>query len=146
MNTTVAHDDPARDADTSAQSVFTSEGGWVDTRPAEVEDTVEQKRQMVELGVYRVGRGYRFLGYRYDRREDAIAYARLVRSRASQHLPEDAATAAFFADDDHPPAVSDEPLMASLNISYMAGRYRFAHFSYGLLADAVAYAKRQHLP
>jgi hypothetical protein len=35
--------------------------------------------------------------------------------------------------------------MASLNISYAEGRYRFAHFTCGPLADAVAYAGRQHL-
>ena len=114
----------------------------METQTSGDEGDIEQRREMTELGVSQVGRTYRFLSYRYDRLEDALAYARVVKARASQHLPEDEAPVTFFADDDQPPAASDGPVMASLNISYSAGRYHFANFTYGSLADAMACARQ----
>lgn len=80
MNSTLKHD---RAADAAAQNAFTSEGGRsaIGIPPR---DTGGEQRLMDEFGVHFDGRAYHFLGYRYDRLEDAVAYARLVRSRASQ--------------------------------------------------------------
>ena len=131
----------------AAQDAFTSEGVRLGTGAQARQDSLDQQRLMIDLGVHHVGHHYLFLGYRYDRAEDAIAYALLVRSRASQHLAEDRPSAAtVFPAEDQQPGLSEEILMASLNISYEAGRYRFATFSYSSLVDAVSYARRQHLP
>lgn len=106
----------------------------------------EMMAELARLGVRRAGWSYRFRGYRYDRLEDAIAYARLVRARAWQKRPEDFDLHGRVVDDDPPPGPSQVLLMASLGVTYHAGRYRFCGYSYDSPADAVAYARLLKLP
>lgn len=63
----------------AAEDAFTSEGGG-----AVPVATSERQRVMDELSIRREGSRYEYSGYRYDLLSDAIAYARLVRSRSMQ--------------------------------------------------------------
>jgi hypothetical protein len=140
------HSDLTSDAaDASARTVFTSEGGRLDPGvSARQDDTEERRRLMAELKISHVGRSYRFRGYRYDHLDDAMHYARLVKARSSRDSSEDCETFTQDArDDEQPPGASDREAMASLGVSYVAGRYAYESFHYDRLADALAYAKRQ---
>ena len=44
----------------------------------------ERERQLAEFSVRHDGIRYQYNGYRYDRWEDAVAHARLVRARLGQ--------------------------------------------------------------
>ena len=140
-----AHSDLTDAADTIAQSVFTFEGGRLDPGTSAGQgDTEERRRWMAELDISHVGRSYRFRGYRYDHLDDAMRYARLVKARSSLGLSEDCETFTQSAhDDDQSPGASDRQTMASLGVSYVAGRYAYQGFRYDRLADALAYARRQ---
>ena len=134
----------ASNDDAIAQAAFTSEGGRLDPRVSERQDDQERLRNlMAELGIRDAGASYRFRGYRYDRLEDAVAYAELVRSREAQGLEEGRdALAPALDDDPAPPDLSEESIMASLNVTYERGRYRFGDYAYSALADALAYARK----
>ncbi|NRF70200.1 hypothetical protein HLB44_24640 [Aquincola sp. S2] len=118
--------------DAAAEDAFTSEGG---SPPPE---ELERERQMAEFRIDHDGIRYRYHGYQYDRFADAVAYARLMRSRPAQldgggpHL-----TARTFL----PPTDAQRSLLAALDIRYDAGTYRFEEFRYDRMADAVSYAK-----
>jgi hypothetical protein len=93
---------------------------------------------MAEFGIDYDGRDYEYKGYRYRRLTDALAYARLMRSRPTQ----ESAGGSFsqrkrFA----PPTDADRTLMASLDIGFEDSAYRFEGFRYDSLADAVNYAR-----
>jgi hypothetical protein len=136
--------------DTAAQDAFTSEGGHVNAgaepvREAADTDQDAQARLMATLGIHREGRYYHFRGYRYNRLEDAVAYARLVGTRASRMLPEDNLPSRSFDNDGvKPPTGADIALMKTLGVSFEAGRYVYEGFRYDCLADAMAYAKLRH--
>ncbi|WP_280156035.1 hypothetical protein [Piscinibacter sp. XHJ-5] len=117
----------------AAGDPFTSAGG----SPWSVQS--ERDRQMAEFSVGYDGPRYRYNGYRYDRWEDAVAYARLMRSRPG-HLD----TAGPFPPGRRSPPTTDaeHELMASLGIRADEGAYRFEGFRYDALPDAVNYAKR----
>lgn len=86
------------------------------------------------------GRRYDFEGYHYDRLADAVAYARLERSRD----PPSAPLIASMAVRDEPPRKPDaaeEQVMAEFGISFTAGFYEFAGFRYEHLAAAADYAR-----
>jgi hypothetical protein len=137
--------------DGAAEDAFTAEGGHVAAcgapgQPAEAAAQEAQAHLMATLGIHHEGRYYHFRGYRYVRLEDAVAYARLVGTRASRMLPEDNWPLRADADEVQPPSGSDLELMRSLGVSYQAGRFEFEGFHYDRLADALAYARLRHSP
>ena len=84
------------------------------------------------------GRSYRHSGYRYDRLDDAVAYAELMQSRQSTQVGPDP----FVPDDVLPaPSASDREVMRAWFITFKAGVYAYREFRYDRLADAVNYAK-----
>jgi hypothetical protein len=150
MNTSL---DRSAQADASseaaAQDAFTSEGGHVDARSQPVAeagapDQEAQARLMATLGIHHKGRYYHFRSYRYVRLEDAVAYARLVGTRAARMLPEDNLPSRLFDDGVQTPTGSDTALMQSLGVTFEADRYVYEGFHYDHLADAVAYARLRH--
>jgi hypothetical protein len=98
----------------------------------------EDERQMAECCITQDGLRYRYNGYRYDRLADALAYARLMRSRPTQ---QDVGGPFTHAGVPSAPPTDDEcDLMAALGIRFLEGTYRFADFRYERLVDAVTYA------
>jgi hypothetical protein len=150
MSTSIDRSTPTRARiDAAAQDAFTSEGGHVNAGSAlgpGAGDAAreEQARLMATLGIHHEGRYYHFRGYRYTRLEDAVAYARLVGTRAARLLPEDNLPDRSFGDGVEPPPAADTMLMQSLGVSFEAGRYVYEGFHYDRLADAVAYARLHH--
>lgn len=100
----------------------------------------ERERVMVKYAIRHDGRHYEYNRYRYDHLSDAVAYARLMRSR----LPQVDMGGPFWLGEpvDSPPNDADRELMAALGIAFEAGVFRFEDFRYDHLADAVNYAKR----
>lgn len=100
----------------------------------------ERERVMAKYAIRYDGRHYEYNHYRYDHLSDAVAYARLMRSR----LPQVDMGGPFWLGEpvDSPPNDSDRALMAALGIAFEAGTFRFETFRYDHLADAVNYAKR----
>lgn len=97
----------------------------------------DREALMGELHISFDGRSYQFDGYRYDQLEDAAGYARLIRARhGDAGLPAMVALTRIAL-----PSIADRELMATLDIRFEAGRYRFEGFSYDRLGDAVAYAQ-----
>ena len=98
----------------------------------------ERERQMVDFSIGYDGLHYAYNGYRYDRLTDAVAYARLMRSRPMQA---DAggrfSPVSAFA----PPTDAQRSLTDSLAIDFRDGAYRFKEFRYDGLTDAVNHAK-----
>jgi hypothetical protein len=123
-----AADERLRDA---AEDSFTSEGGFV---PAA---QTEREREMVDYEVSYDGVRYCYNGYRYDRLDDAVRYARLMRSRPLHHDAGGSFTPGPML---APPTDAQRELMASMAIRFEAGTYRFESFRYDRLADAVNYA------
>ena len=126
----------------AAEQVFTSERGHV--VPCNDEDgvSVSGKRKLLqELGIRYDGRTYYFLSYRYTRLEDAVAYARIVRSRASLHLPNDQMTSPTDCEVTKEADEAELDEMRRLGVEHRNGRYTFAEFKYDKLSDALAYAR-----
>jgi len=98
----------------------------------------ERERQMVDFSIGYDGLHYGYNGYRYDRLADAVAYARLMRSRPMQ---EEAGGRFGALRAPAPPTDTQRSLMASLVIDFRDGAYRFREFRYDGLMDAVNYAK-----
>ena len=94
---------------------------------------------MSQFSIYFDGRRYRYRGYRYEHLVDALAYARLMRSR---HSEEDSDVTPSHDSVVQVPSDSDRRLMQQLSISFEAGVYVFAGFRYDGLIDAVNYARR----
>ena len=110
------------------------------------EAAAERKRLMTEFSIGFDGRRYETCGYRYDRLEDAVDYARLVRTRRRSlgQLP-----AMTSVCEDRPavgPDATELGLMAQLGITWVRGSYEYSGFRYEKLADAVNYATRSSLP
>ena len=97
-----------------------------------------RERNMAQFDIACDGLRYYRNGYRYDRLEDAVAYARLMSTRPGQ---ED--TVGTFTQRKMLawPTDAEQALMASLRIRFDHGAYRFEDFRYDQLADAVNYAK-----
>lgn len=85
------------------------------------------------------GRRYHYEGYRYDHLDDALAYAKLQRSR-SGYRPQPPAAPRRTVE---PPDASQLATMASLGITFRDGMYRFGPYRYDRLAHAVSYARLQ---
>lgn len=90
------------------------------------------------LGIWFDGRAYHYQQYRYDRIEDAIAYARLDRGRPGFHeepLPTRCETW-------QGPTGAERDRMRSFGIVYEHYAYRYGAFRYEALNDALDYASR----
>ncbi|HEU5296682.1 MAG TPA: hypothetical protein VFU71_18010 [Burkholderiaceae bacterium] len=100
----------------------------------------DRERQMAEFSVGHDGLRYHYNGYRYDKWQDAVAYARLMRERPSQAN----ARGSFVPSKKVAPTTeAEQAQMVSLGIRFDDGAYRFRDFRYDGLADAVNYAKRE---
>lgn len=135
--------------DASAQETFIANGGRLDTdntpaREMADADQETQARLMATLGIHREGRYYHFRSYRYTRLEDAVAYARLVGTRAARMLAEDNLPSRSLTDEVNLPTGQEKALMQALGVSFEDGRYVYEGFHYDRLADAVAYARLRH--
>lgn len=94
------------------------------------------------LGIWFDGRAYHYQQYRYDRLEDAIAYARLDRVRPGfqeQPLPPRCATS-------REPTGAELDRMRAFGIVYEQGVYHYGAFRYEALSDALDYAGRTSGP
>ena len=108
-----------------------------ETARSEAASALDSERQMTEFSIVRAGRYYYYEGYRYERLDDAIAFAQVVRLRPA-HRP----SAPLFAptEPNELPSASDRGLMTELAITFVNGRFVFAGFQYDRLIDAVNYA------
>ena len=99
----------------------------------------DRERQMAEFSVGHDGLAYHYNGYRYDKWQDAVAYASLMRER-----PWQADAGGSFVPGKTFAAATDaqRALMASLGIRFDDGAYRFGGFRYDELSDAVNHAQR----
>ncbi len=116
----------------AAEDSFTSEGGFVSA------EQPERERGMTEFSISYDGVQYRYNGYRYDQFNDAVRYAKLMRSRPSQQDPGGPFTHGKAVE---APTEADRKVMALMAIRFEAGAYRFESFRYDRLEDAVKYAK-----
>lgn len=107
------------------------------TDPSLHNDANEERMLMAEYAIDYDGLRYAYNGYRYDRLADAVAYAKLMRSRPSRRDPGGPFTQHAKL---NVPTDGDRELMTSLAIRFEAGTYRFEGFRYDRLADAVNYA------
>lgn len=114
----------------AAIEVLTPEGGRL--------PSAEGERQMAELGVGRDGGDYLYQGYCYEALGDALAYARLARSRpGTDEGPAPSPHKHVAA-----PTDAERALISSLGIQFDGRAFRFAGYRYDRLADAVSYARR----
>lgn len=98
----------------------------------------ERERQMAQFHISHDGLRYYRNGYRYDRLEDAVAYAVLTGSQPGREDTGTFTQGKSFAW----PTDAEEVLMVSLGIRFDHGTYRFESFRYDELSDAVNYAQR----
>jgi hypothetical protein len=99
----------------------------------------ERESVMAEFSISYNGRHYQFDRFRYDSLGDALAYARLQRSRPGGEGVEAMPAAQML----EAPDESERRLMASLAITFEGGVYHLGSFRYDRLADAVNYARLQ---
>lgn len=100
----------------------------------------EVSRLIHEMSIAHHGRHYYFDGYRYERLEDAVSYARLVRVRQAPRL-RSAPFAPMGAVE--PPSADDQELMLDLSIRFESGSFIFEGFHYDRLIDAANYARHR---
>ncbi|WP_257385143.1 hypothetical protein [Tahibacter caeni] len=104
----------------------------------------DDQRDMREYQVHYDGCAYEYNGYRYDCLGDALAYARLMRSRPQQHDPRGPYRRCR---DVGAESETSKQHMASLGIELEDGRFCYRGFRYDRLAEAVDYAlleQRRH--
>lgn len=124
-----------------AEDAFTSEGGRVDAHP--LDERVDARRSMAEFGITQRGRFFLLRGYRYDRLEDATAYAHVLQMPGHEESRQDREIATPDpAVDEQAPDASARSEMERLGVSSIGGRFCFKEFRYDRLADALAYAER----
>lgn len=107
------------------------------TAPA---DAADGSRLMGELSIAHAGRYYHFRGHRYERLEDAVAYALLVGAQPSQQR-DSAAIKRFDAVE--PTNAVERQLMLELSISFENGCFVFEGYRYDRLIDAANYARHR---
>ena len=112
---------------------------WPGASDPVADAAADRESLMSEFSISYNGRHYHFDHFRYDSLGDALAYARLQRSRpGSEGLERIAAAPMAPAPND-----SERRLMASLAITFEGGLYHLGSFRYDRLADAVNYARLQ---
>jgi hypothetical protein len=100
-------------------------------------DAGERERLMAELSITAAGQQYQYAHYRYDRLDDAVAYARKQR----------AAPSANDADPLPPARIVEAPdelqrrRMSRHGITFQEGVYHLGPYRYDHLADAMRYAR-----
>lgn len=117
-----------------ADAIGATNGGGSVSAPART----EREQTMHEYAIGFDGLRYDFHGYRYDRLADALAYARLMRTRPASDNPQGSYVR---GEPVVGPSEGDLHAMVTLGIGYEAGSYRYATFKYDRLADAVRYAE-----
>jgi hypothetical protein len=123
---------------TDERSYAAPEDGYSSAEGGSSPAGAQHQRQMALLRIRYDGLRYHRNGYRYDRLEDAVAYARLMGSRPCHEDTVGAyASPMTFA----PPTDTERSLMASLAIRFEEGAYRHGAFRYDKLSDAVNQAK-----
>ena len=137
---------PGAPSESAPESAIRSEGGHVagitTTASSPPASVAESACLMSEFGVTRSGRFFLCRGYRYSKLEDAVAYARLMRTRPVASAEDDHADPARREEGPAELRSADgERLMASWRISFADDQYVFAGLRYDQLADAVAYAR-----
>lgn len=100
----------------------------------------EVSRLIDEMSIAHHGRHYYFDGYRYERLEDAVAYARIVRARQGPRL-HSVQTGPMGAVES--PSADDRELMLDLAIRFEGGSFIFEGFRYDRLIDAANYARHR---
>lgn len=90
------------------------------------------------LGIWFDGRTYHYRQYRYERLEDAVAYARLDRDRPGFHAEPLPARCATWQE----PTSAQLDRMRAFGIVHEQGVYRYGAFRYEALDDALDYASR----
>jgi len=106
--------------------------------PATAEITSEDVVSMARHSIQFDGRDYTYREFRYEKLGDAIAYARLMRSRnVIDHSRVAPANDRLVRS----PGESQRQLMQQLSISFDGGVYKLGAFRYDKLADAVSYAR-----
>jgi hypothetical protein len=109
-------------------------------RTSGVDDPGERERLMADFGIAFNGRHYVYDVYRYDNLADAVAYAKLQRSKPSRDAESGSMPSREVVED---PDESQRALMATLGITFQDGVYRLGEFRYDRLANAVDYARLQ---
>jgi hypothetical protein len=92
-----------------------------------------------ELGIWFDGRAYHYQHYRYDRLQDAIAYAKVDRGRPGfleESLP-------HHWKEWHGPTSAEAAQMTAFGLTYEQGFYCYGPYRYEFLADALDYASRR---
>lgn len=97
----------------------------------------ETRHEMHEYHVHYDGCRYEYNGYRYDRLDDALAYARLMRSRPRQQDPRGPYR---LRRDLGAESEANKQRMTALGIELKDGRFCYRGFRYDRLAEAVDYA------
>lgn len=92
---------------------------------------------MHEYNVHYDGCTYEYNGYRYDRLDDALAYARLMRSRPLQYDPRGPYR---LRRDLGAESETNRRRMDALGIELKDGRFCYRGYRYDRLAEAVDYA------
>lgn len=98
----------------------------------------DETRLMQEFGIQFDGLRYVYRCYRYECLSDAVSYAKLMRLKpecTQSSIPRHGATVSPS------PSTQDLQRMASLNIRYDNGLYRFGSYRYERMQDAEAYAR-----
>lgn len=90
-----------------------------------------------ELGIWFDGRSFHYQEYRYDRLEDAVAYAKIDQRHPDRRQVVLPKTWEQWCG----PTNGELDLMAAFGISYEQGSYHFREFRYDTLEQAVAYAR-----
>jgi len=109
------------------------------TRPGHYSESssLDSQRDMHEYSVHYDGCTYEYNGYRYDRLDDALAYARLMRTRPLQYDPRGPYR---LRRDLGAESETNKRRMAALGIELKDGRFCYRGFRYDRLAEAMDYA------
>lgn len=99
---------------------------------------LERERLMAELSITYNGRQYQYDRYRYDRLDDAVAYARL---RLATPTPQDEGVPMPAVQRVQAPDGAQRQLMKTLSITFDDGVYRLGAYRYDRLYDAINYAR-----
>jgi hypothetical protein len=99
---------------------------------------VSDSNEMAETGVGFDGRSYRYQDYSYDFLPDALAYAKLDRSRPSYRA--EAYVEPQWREAEVPTA-AQQKLMKELGITFDGRHYLYFEYRYDRCADAIDFAQ-----
>lgn len=96
----------------------------------------DERQRAAELGISFDGRLYHYRGYRYDRLDDALAYARRDRSGAPYTGETPPQWAAPME-----PTDAERRQMAEFGITFDGTSFHYGPYRYDTLSDACNYAR-----